>query len=227
MTRIADLPTCERPRERLARLGPEALAERELLALVLGSGRLGESALDVAAALLSEFGGLAQLARARPEELRRRGGIGAARAAALVAAFRLGRLAADAVDEAPVLRCAEDVAAVALRELAGLRRERVIVLVCDGANRLRHVVTVAEGSIDRAPFPVREILQAVLRHDGKAFAVAHNHPSGEPTPSQADVDATRAIEEAARSVRVRFLDHLVVAEAQWASAATPDRGTHG
>ena len=214
MTRMVDLPAHERPRERLLRLGPEALAERELLALVLGSGRRGESALDVAAALLAEFGGLGQLARARPEELRRRGGIGAARAAALVAAFRLGRLAADAVDEAPVLRGPEDVAAVALRELAGLRRERVIVLVCDGANRLRHVVTVSEGASDRAPFPVREVLQAVLRHDGKAFAVAHNHPSGDPTPSQADVEATRAIEEAARSVRVRFLDHVVVAGGQ-------------
>ena len=216
---MADLPARERPRERLLRLGPEALAERELLALVLGSGRRGESALEVAAALLAEFGGLAQLARARPEELRRRGGIGAARAAALVAAFRLGRLAVDAVDEAPTLRGAEDVAAVALRELAGLRCERVIVLVCDGANRLRHVVTVAEGSIDRAPFPVREILQAVLRHDGKAFAVAHNHPSGDSTPGQADVEATRAIEEAARSVRVRFLDHVVVGVNTWQTLA--------
>lgn len=213
---MADLPARERPRERLTRLGPEALAERELLALVLGSGRRGESALDVATALLAEFGGLGQLARARPEELRRRGGIGAARAAALVAAFRLGRLATDAVDEAPVLRGPDDVAAVALRELAGLRRERVIVLVCDGANRLRHVVTVAEGAIDRSSFPVREILQAVLRHDGKAFAVAHNHPSGDPTPSEADVEATRAIAEAARSVRVRFLDHIAIAESAWA-----------
>ena len=213
---MADLPARERPRERLARLGPEVLAERELLALVLGSGRRGESALDVAAALLAEFGGLSELSRARPEELRRRGGIGAARAAALVAAFRLGRLAADAVDEAPVLHGPEDVAAVALRELAGLRRERVIVLVCDSANRLRHVVTVVEGAIDRSPFPVREILQAVLRHDGKAFAVAHNHPSGDPTPSEADVEATRAIEYAAGAVRVRMLDHVVIGDAAWA-----------
>ena len=221
MTRIADLPARERPRERLARLGPEALAERELLALVLGAGRQGESALEVAAALLAEFGGLAQLARARPEELRRRGGIGSARGAALVAAFRLGRLAVEAVDEAPVLRGPEDVAAVALRELGGLRRERVIVLVCDGANRLRHVVTVAEGSSDRAPFPVREILQAVLRHDGKGFAVAHNHPSGDPTPSEADVESTRAIVAAARWVRVRFLEHIVVGGDEWRAAPMP------
>jgi len=211
VARIVDLPARERPRERLERLGPEALAERELLALVLGSGRRGESALDVATALLAEFAGLAQLARARPEELRRRGGIGAARAAALVAAFRLGRLAADAPDDAPVLRRPEDAAAIAMRELAGLRRERVIVLVCDAGNRLRRVVTVADGSIDRAPFPVREILNAVLRHDGKAFVVAHNHPSRDATPSTRDVAASAELESSARSVGLRMLDHIVVA----------------
>ena len=131
-----------------------------------------------------------------------------------------------------MLRGPEGVAAVALRELAGLRRERVIVLVCDGANRLRYVVTVAEGSSDRSPFPVRAILQAVLRHDGKAFAVAHNHPSGDPTPSEADVEATRAIVEAARSVRVRFLEHVVVGSRDWRPAlaiahegAVHDRGS--
>jgi DNA repair protein RadC len=210
MARIADLPVRERPRERLARLGAEALAERELLALVLGSGRQGESALDVAGALLAEFGGLGELARARPEELSRRGGIGAARAAALVAAFRLGRLAADAPDEAPVLRRPEDAAAIAMRELAGLRRERVIVLVCDSGNRLRRVVTAAEGSIDLAPFPVREILNAVLRHDGKAFVVAHNHPSGDSTPSNTDIEASEQIVAGAQALRLRFLNSIVV-----------------
>lgn len=226
MARIADLPVRERPRERLARLGAEALAERELLALVLGSGRQGESALDVAGALLAEFGGLGELARARPEELSRRGGIGAARAAALVAAFRLGRLAADAPDEAPVLRRPEDAARVAMRELAGLRRERVIVLVCDSGNRLRRIVTVAEGSIDRAPFPVREILNAVLRHDGKAFVVAHNHPSGQGQPSSADEQATAALQSVARAGGLRLLDHLVVSDNGWVSA-TPDQRTLG
>jgi DNA repair protein RadC len=221
VTRISDLPAHDRPRERLDRLGVEALAERELLALVLGGGRRGESAVDVATELLGAFGGLAQLARARPEELRRRGGIGAARAAALVAAFRLGMLAVEAPDDAPVLRRPEDAARIAMRELAGLRRERVIVLVCDSGNRLRHVVTVAEGPIDRAPFPVREILNAVLRHDGKAFVVAHNHPGALLGAGPADQAATATVFAAAQTNRLRFLGHITVGGGTWEEVKSP------
>lgn len=215
---MADLPARDRPRERLARLGAEALSEQELVALVLGSGRRGESVLVLAGELLTEFGGAAGLAAARPEELRRRCGVGDARAAALVAAFRLGRLAAHAPDEVVVLRRPEDAAAIALRELAGLRRERVLVIVCDAGNRVRRVVTVTEGAIDRSPFPVREILNAVLRHDGKAFVVAHNHPSGDPTPSSTDVAASDELGRAALAVRLQLLDHVVVGGGDWRSA---------
>lgn len=215
--RIADLPAHDRPRERLARLGAEALSEQELVALVLGSGRRGESVLVLSAELLAEFGGVAGLATARPEELRRRCGVGDARAAALVAAFQLGRLAAHASEEVVVLRSPEDAAAIALRELAGLRRERVIVIVCDAGNRVRRVVTVADGALDRSSFPVREVLNAVLRHDGKAFAVAHNHPSGDPTPSKSDFAATVELRQGAGTVHLRLLDHIVVGADDWSS----------
>ncbi len=221
-TRIADLPEHDRPRERLLARGVEALSERELLALLLGKGRRGESALDLAAALLAEHGGLAGVAAARPEELARRPGIGPAKAATLAAAFRLGLLASGRV-EAPVLRTAADAAAVALRELAHTRRERVVVLVCDARNRLLRVVPVAEGSVDRAPLPVREVLNAVLRHDGRAFAVAHSHPSGDPEPGEEDVRATEQLAAAARTVGLRFLDHLVVGGGEWRSARASPR----
>lgn len=215
---IPSLPAQERPRERLWARGVEALSERELLALVLRQGRRGESALDLAASLLGEFGGLAGLALARPEELATRCGIGPAKAAALVAAFRLGALAATERSEQPVLASVEDVAAVACRELHGLRRERVLVLVCDAANRLKRTVGVSDGSIDRSLVPVREVLNAVLRNDGRAFAVAHNHPSGDPTPSEADGRATNELREAAKTLGLRFLDHVVVAGMRWATA---------
>jgi len=215
--RMADLPAHDRPRERLDRLGPEALSEQELVALVLGSGRRGESALRIAGELLAEFGGVSGLAAARPEELRRHSGVGDARAAALVAAFRLGRISAHPSDEAVVLRRAEDAAAIAVRELAGLRQERVIVIVCDAGNRVRRIVRIAEGAIDRSPFPVREILNAVLRHDGKAFAVAHNHPGDNCTPSASDSTATEELRHAAAAVHLRLLDHLVVGADCWRS----------
>jgi DNA repair protein RadC len=211
-----ELPERERPRERLLSLGPEALSDRELIALVLRNGRRGESALDVAGALLVDFGSLEALASALPEELSRRPGVGPAKAAALVASFRLSR-AAHIPPASIVLQTAADVATVAFRELDGVRRERVIVLVCDSANRLRHVVRVSEGAIDRTLLPVREVLNAVLRHDGRAFAVAHNHPSGDVTPSDADLRALTDLSLAASTVGVRLLDHVIVGGGEWRS----------
>jgi DNA repair protein RadC len=215
---IADLPPHERPRERLLRCGVEALSERELLALVLRHGRRRESALDLAGSLLCEYGSLSALAIARPEELAQCSGVGAAKAAALTAAFRLSRLA-DRPAGTVTLRSAADIAQEVSAELAELRRERVLVLVCDGANRVRRTVVITEGAIDRSLFPVRDILNAVLRHDGRAFAVAHNHPSGDPTPSVADRHATEELSAAARTVGLRLLDHVVVAGEQWQSVA--------
>jgi DNA repair protein RadC len=223
---IADLPAHERPRERLLRCGVEALSDRELLALVLRSGRRGESALDLAGSLLCEFGSVTGLASARPEELAQRSGIDVAKAAAVVASFQLGR-AGDCATGAVALRSAADIASNVRAQLAGLRRERVIVLVCDGANRIRRTVVITDGSIDRSLFPVREILNAVLRHDGRAFAVAHNHPSGDPTPSEADRLATEELSAAAKVVGLRFLDHVIVAEEGQQSVTTPNSQTRG
>lgn len=212
---IAALPQHERPRERLLAGGVEALNERELLALVLRNGTRGLSALDLASELLADYGSLAALAVAGPEELAARKGVGPAKAAALVAAFQLGRRAAYDPDEPVVLRCGEDVARVARSALAGIRRERVLVLVCDAANRLRRTVIVSDGSIDRSLVPVREILNAVLRHDGRSFALAHNHPSGEAEPSDADRRATEDVAAGASTAGLRFLGHVVVAGDEW------------
>lgn len=212
---MAEVPPHERPRERLLARGPEALTERELLALVLRNGTRGVSALDLAAELLVEYGSLSVLAAARPEELAARRGVGPAKAAAVVAGFQLARRTDDLDTEPVMLRSADDVARVARRELAGARRERVFVLVCDGANRLRRTVVVSEGAIDRSLVPVREILNAVLRLDGRAFAVAHNHPSGDPEPSDADRRATEDVKAAATVAGLRFLGHVVVAGAGW------------
>jgi DNA repair protein RadC len=224
---IAALPEHERPRERLLRCGVGALSERELIALVLGSGRPGESALDLATVLLAEFGGLDGLSSARPEELAARPGIGPAKAAALVAALRLGRLGSLA-SVPRRLGSAGDVAIAARELLDGQRRERVVVLICDASNQLRRCVLISEGAVDWSPLPLREILNAVLRHDGRAFAVAHNHPSGDLEPSAADRTATANLARAAATVGLRFLDHVIVAGERWSCvAATADRRTPG
>jgi DNA repair protein RadC len=212
---MAAVPRHERPRERLLVRGVDALTERELLALVLRNGTYGMSALDLADVLLAQYGSLHALASARPEELATRTGVGPAKAAALVAAFNLGKRVAGARDERAVLRRPEDVARIAIRELGGARRERVLVLVCDARNRLRHVSAVSEGAVDRSLVPVREILNVVLRHDGRAFALAHNHPDGDPEASEADRRATAEVSAAAGVTGLRFLGHVVVGSAEW------------
>ncbi|MFI6775731.1 RadC family protein [Nocardia sp. NPDC050412] len=222
---ITKLPSGQRPRERLLTLGPHALSDSELLAVLLRQGRKGESALDMAAEMIAEHGGIAGLAAARPEELSRRAGVGEAKAAAIIAAFHLATRARNSPETAPRLDGAADIVRVALPLFAGARVERLLVLVCDAQNRLRHKVFVAEGAIDQVAVPVREILNTVLRHDGRAFAVVHNHPSGDPVPSFDDRRATSLLIESAHTVGLRFLDHVVIAGERWASAAPLHRST--
>jgi DNA repair protein RadC len=216
--RMASVPLHDRPRERLLARGREALTERELLALVLHNGTRGNSALDLAAELLADFGTVEALAAARPEELMMRPGIGPAKAAAVVAAFQLARRI-DIEEEREPLRGPDSVARAVRRELDGARRERLLVLVLDAANRVRHTVVVSEGSVDRTVVPVREILNAVLRHDGRAFALAHNHPNGDPQPSEADRRATDEVRAAAKVAGLRFLGHVIVAGEIWRSVS--------
>ncbi len=214
---MKSLPPNERPRERLLASGADALTARELIALVLRNGTTGKSALEIADELMVEYGSAQTLATARPEELATRSGVGPAKAAALVAAFQLGRRS---VRNDPIqVRTAEDVAVIARGELAGARRERLVVVVCDAANRVQRVVTVSEGALDRSIVPVREILNAVLRHDGRAFAMAHNHPSGAVEPSEADRRATASVRAASTTVGLRFLGHVVVAADDWRAVA--------
>src|SRR6266540_7305545 len=219
--RAMDLPEGDRPRERLWRKGAAALSDAELIARVLRQGRPGESALELAAGLLAEYGGLDRLSTARAEELAARPGVGQAKAAALLAAFQLGRNLGSSPVPATVRR-PDDLATFALRELAGLRRERVLVLILDAGNRVQRVVPLTDGSVDRSLLPVREVLNAVLRNDGVAFALAHNHPSGDLTPSRQDLLATEAVAIAARLVDLRFLDHLIVTDLGWTTVDTPD-----
>lgn len=202
------------PSDRLTRCGADALGAEELIALILQKGQRGQSGLETARRLVRDFGSISRLGRAGPEELTALSGVSTQQGAALVSSFRLARLAAS--EPVPSrLTSAADVAAVAMREIGDATRERAIVLVCDGANQLQGVVSVSEGSIDRAYLPIREILNAVLRHDGRAFAVAHNHPSGDPAPGPEDLQATDRLSEAAQVVGLRFLDHLIVAGNEW------------
>lgn len=162
------------------------------------------------------WGGPAGLARAEASDLAHSPGIGPAKAARIVSAFALGGRAGE-----PSLRVrletSSDIAAVARPVIGAARQEQVLVIVADGRMRVRHSEVVAKGSAKHCPVPVREVLSTVLRHDGVAFALAHNHPGGDPTPSIADVDTTERLHSAAGEVGLRLLDHVIVTTDAWRS----------
>jgi len=214
--KMMDVPVTDRPRERLLRQGVTALSDAELVAVQLGSGRAGASALDLAQRLLADWGGISGLATARPEELAKTSGIGPAKASRLAAALALsGRLAVPG--DSIKLITSEDIARVAQPLIGRSPTEQVVVLVADGGLRLKRAEIIASGTAKACPMPVREVLATVLRHDGVAFAVAHNHPGGDPTPSAADQHATASLATAAAAVGLRFVDHLTITHSAWSS----------
>lgn len=224
--RIADLPLTERPRERLAALGTAALADRELLAVLLGTGGArGVGAHALAERLLARFGSVAAIARAHPADLAGVTGIGPAKASAVAAAFELARRGT-AGDTRVRICTPVDVVTAAGPLLRGRARERLVVVICDNANRVLACDVLTEGSADRALLPVREVVVAVLRRDGKAFALAHNHPSGNPTPSDDDLDATLRVRQAASAVGLRFLHHVVVTDTDWCQVGAGREAPH-
>jgi DNA repair protein RadC len=210
---ISQVPVADRPRERLARRGAEALGDGELLALVLSTGVRGMGAHELAAALLRRFGSVTAIGRATVAELAGVAGIGVAKASTLVAGFELARRAG--TEQPARLLSTGDIAAVAAPLLRGRTRERLVVISCDAALRVLGADPVADGAADMTIFPLREIIVAVLRRDGVSFALAHNHPSGDATASPEDVAATKEVAAAAATAGLRFLDHLVVTEEGW------------
>ncbi|QEU97806.1 DNA repair protein RadC [Streptomyces kanamyceticus] len=214
--RIREVPVEDRPRERLLARGAEVLSDRELLALLLGSGTGGCDAVELAGRLIARHGGLSALSRADACELAVNiGGVGPAKAARVAAAFELGRRVGVERSEVQRVVGSRDLAMIAGPLLRGLRHERVVVVVCDAGGRVLRTAVLTEGASDRCLLPVRDVLALVLASGGAAFGVAHNHPSGRVTPSEPDRLATARLAVGAEAVGVRFLDHVVVGEGQW------------
>jgi DNA repair protein RadC len=210
--RISDLPSNERPRERLARLGAAALSGEELLALLLGSGIRGESALDSARRILTAHGGLAGLAGLSGAELRRERGIKKARGSVIEAALEIGRrLAAESLAGRDLLNEPSLVKDYLRRARGDGTQERTGALYLNARNRLlRDDPEIYRGTLDRAVVEPREILKRALLANAAGVILYHNHPSGDPSPSREDREFTRRLAAAAESVGLRLLDHVVV-----------------
>lgn len=215
---VRDLPPTERPRERLLHLGPEALSVQELLALILGRGVRGESVVVTSQRLLSKFGDLESIADSSLEELRQVKGIGLAKACQLKAAFELGKR----LDNYPkkggaVVRSPENVLNEVKSKLRGKKKEHFLTLSLDTRGRVIGVAPVSVGSLDSSLAHPREVFKEAISANAASVIFVHNHPSGDPQPSDDDIKMTRRLVEAGTIVGIEVLDHVIVADRAFVS----------
>jgi DNA repair protein RadC len=213
-------PVSERPRERLYHSGADSLADAELLALQLGSGRRGQTAVEVAREMLAAYGSLAGVAARELVELARRPGVGRAKAARLASAFELTRRLRARTPGArtPMSSPAEAYAAFG-PIMEDLSREVFRVALLDAQNGLLRDVIVSVGTLSTALVHPREVFRPALLEPTASLILLHNHPSGDPTPSREDVRLTRQLVESARLLDLRLHDHVVIGQGRYVSMA--------
>ena len=216
--RIRDLPTTDRPRERLRDFGPTALSNQELLAILLRTGAKRENAVAVASRLLSRFDGLVGLARSSFAELCNERGLGEAKAAQVQAALELGkRLVATQPQERPIIRYAEDVSNLLQGDMGLLDQEQMRVLLLNTRNQVLGTSEVYRGSVHTAVVRIGELFREALRQNAPAIILVHNHPSGDPTPSANDIAMTKQAIEAGELLDVDVVDHVILAQGRFES----------
>lgn len=216
--RLKDQPVSERPRERLVELGADALSHAELIAILLRTGLKGANAVEMGRQLLQQFGTLQALAQASAEDLQCVRGIGRDKAVTLMAAFALARKMAEELQrESPVLDNPENVVRL-LREKNLVKKvETLQVLLLNTRRRLIRVAEITDGTLDTILVHPREVFKTAIAANAAAVVLAHNHPSGDPTPSEADIKVTRDLIRAGQLLKIDVLDHVIIGR------ATPDR----
>lgn len=215
------IPPADRPRERLGAVGPEALTPRELLAILVGSGGPGGSALDVADAILAAGAGSLRAVAALPlPRLRGIGGVGDATATRILAALELGRRAGrEALPDRDRIRGPEDVHALMGPLLRDLPQEEFHALLLNAQHRVIRKVLVTRGLLDASLVHAREVFRPAILENAAAVVLTHNHPSGDPTPSAEDRAVTRHLSAAGRSLGIRVLDHVIIGDDRFVSLA--------
>ncbi len=212
--RLKDQPESERPRERLAEHGPDSLSPAELVAILLRTGLKGTNVLEVARQLVGRYGTLTALAQAKIEDLQCVKGIGRDKAVTLMAAFALARrMAAELRTESPVLDHPEAIAGL-LREENRVREvETLQVVLLNTRRRLIRVEEISNGTLDTLLVHAREVFRSAIAANASALVLVHNHPSGDPTPSEADIKITRDLIRAGQLLKIEVLDHVILGRA--------------
>ena len=212
--RLKDQPVSERPRERLVEHGADALSHAELIAILLRTGLKGANAVEIGRQLLQKFGTLQALAQVSIADLQKVKGIGRDKAVTLVAAFALARaMAKDLQRESPVLDNPEAIVQLLREQNLVKNVETLQVLLLNTRRRLIRVEPVTDGTIDTLLVHPREVFKASIAANAAAVVLAHNHPSGDPTPSEADIKVTRDLIRAGQLLKIEVLDHIIIGRA--------------
>lgn len=215
---IRDMAEENRPRERLMRVGAQAVSTAELLAIVLRTGVGGENVLRLAERLLGEFRDLPGLARANVTELTRVKGVGPAKAVEIKAALEIGRrLMASAPQERLRVTSPADAANMLMSEMMFLEQEHLRLILLDTRNGVLSTPTIYVGSLNTSVIRIGELFRAAIKENAAAFIVVHNHPSGDPSPSPEDVNVTRQIVQAGKLLDISLLDHIVIGHQRYVS----------
>jgi len=208
--RIQDLPEELRPREKLTKHGASSLNNAELIAIFLGTGVPGENAIQIGQRLLSNHGNLHDLAKLDVTQITAEHGLGPAKACQLAAAFEIGsRLAEQRMTRCP-LRSPEDVYRLMAPKLQHLRVESLQVILTDTRLKCMRSQEITRGSVNETICHPRDILQPAIAHQAHGIFIVHNHPSGDPTPSQADKIITKRIRQACELMQIKFHDHVII-----------------
>ena len=224
-TRIREMPTGDRPRERLLSLGAKQLSDTELVAILLRTGVKGEGVMNLASRLLSEFGGLSKLSRASVSEMSRLRGISDVKAVHILAALEIGRRAGIRdPEERPIVGNPEEVYNHLCVDMAQLAQENLRVVLLNTKNVVLGMRTVYQGTVNSAAVRVAEVLRPAIRENCPAIIVVHNHPSGDPTPSPEDILVTRRVRRGAEEMDIELLDHLVIGDRGFVSMKRRDLG---
>jgi len=212
--RLKDQPVSERPRERLVARGPDALTHSELIAILLRTGLRGANVVQVAQSILQKFGSLNTLALATVDELKQVPGIGRDKAVTLVAAFALARrMEQERREESPVLDNPATVVNFMRETNRLLNVESFQVLLLNTRKKLIRVEVISQGLLDTILVHPREVFRAAIMANAAGIVLAHNHPSGDPTPSDADIKVTRDLIRAGQLLKIEVVDHVIIGRA--------------
>jgi DNA repair protein RadC len=216
--RISELPTSERPRERLRQSGAASLSNSELLAIILRTGTRAENVLGLANRLIVRFSGLTGLSRAGFNELCNEHGVGQSKAAQIKAAMELGRRAASVQpEEKAVIRSPQDAAVLVMADMGDLQQEHLRVMLLNSKNHLIAIHEVYKGNVNASTIRTSELFRNAVRENCPAVIVVHNHPSGEPEPSSDDITATEHMIKGGKALDIEVLDHIIIGDHRFVS----------